>query len=137
MPAGDVSGFVGEHSDDLVRGLCLHQRADIDEDASAVGHECVERTIIDDDDPDILLRQPGHAQDGLGIIAQHLLDLRIADDRQAPLRILRACRADGNDHCRRGDERDTARGWRPAPLPVKPSAVRHDRIGFLQKSGAS
>ena len=65
MSAGDVPGFVGEHADDLIRRLRLHQRAAVDEDAVAVGDEGVERTVVDDDDLNILLRETGRAQDRL------------------------------------------------------------------------
>ena len=83
MAAGDVAGFVREHADDLVRRLRVHQRAGIDEDAPAVRHEGVERAVVDDDDLDVLLREAGGAQDRLGVVAQQLLDLGVADDRRA------------------------------------------------------
>ena len=34
-------------------------------------------------DLDVLLREPGGAQDRRGVVAQQLLDLGVADDRQA------------------------------------------------------
>ena len=83
MPAGDVAGLVREHADDLVRRLRIHQRAGIDEDAAAVGHEGVEGALVDDDDLDVLLGQTGRLQNRLGVFAQELLDLGVADDRRA------------------------------------------------------
>ena len=82
MTAGDVAGFVREHADHLVRRVRLHQRAGIDEDAPAVGDERVEGALVDDHDLDVLLRQAGRLQDRLGVFAQQLLDLGVADDRR-------------------------------------------------------
>ena len=82
MAAGDVAGLVREHADDLVRRLGVDQRAGVDEDAPAVHHEGVERAVVDDDDLDVLLREAGGAQDRLRVVAQQLLDLGVADDRQ-------------------------------------------------------
>ncbi len=93
MAAGDMAGLVGQHADDLVRRLRLHQRAGIDEDAPPVHHEGVEGALVDDDDLDVLLRQSGGAQDRLGIVAQQLLDLGVADDRHAARRRLRVAPA--------------------------------------------
>ena len=42
-------------------------------------------------DADVLLRQAGGAQDRLGVVAQQLLDLGVADERQAARGILGAC----------------------------------------------
>ena len=46
-------------------------------------HEGVERAVVDDDDLDVLLREAGGAQDRLGVFAQQLLDLGVAQDRRA------------------------------------------------------
>ncbi len=83
MAAGDVAGLVREHADDLVRRLRVHQRAGIDEDAAAVGDEGVEGAVVDDDDLDVLLGEPGGLQNRLRVFAQQLLDLGVADDRRA------------------------------------------------------
>ena len=45
--------------------------------------EGVERAVVDDDDLDVLLGEPGRLQDRLRVVAQQLLDLGVADDRQA------------------------------------------------------
>ena len=46
MPAGQMAGFMRQHSDDLVRGVGLHQRAVIDENAMAVRDEGVKTLLI-------------------------------------------------------------------------------------------
>ncbi len=85
----------------------FEQGAGIDEDAVPVHHEGVERAIIDDDDADILLGEPGRAQDRLRVVAQHLLDLRIADDREAA-----RLRGDGRGHAGQRDRAGRHRGDR-------------------------
>ena len=110
MSAGDVAGLVREHADDLVRRLRFHQRAGVDEDAAAVGDEGVERAVVDDDDLDVLLGEPGGAQDRLGVFAQQLLDLGVADDRQAAAALARcAGHAGGNASAAAVSMRDSAR----------------------------
>ena len=73
---------------DLVRGLGLHQRSDVDENAPSVGHEGIEAAIVDDDDLYVLLGQPRNFQDRGRVISQQLLDLSIANDRQALGRVI-------------------------------------------------
>ncbi len=81
MSARDMACFVGEHADDLVRCLRIRQRAEIDEDAPAVGHESVELLVVDNDDFDLLVLQARRLQDRTGIFAQELLGFRVADNR--------------------------------------------------------
>ena len=45
--------------------------------------KALKRAVVDDDDLDVLLGEAGGAQDRLGVVAQQLLDLGVADDRQA------------------------------------------------------
>ena len=87
MAAGKVAGFVREHADDLVRRLGVEQRAGVDEDVAAVHDEGVEAAVIEHDDPHVLLGEPGRLQNRLRIVAQQLLDLGVADDRQAARRL--------------------------------------------------
>ena len=147
MSAGDVAGFVREHADDLVRHLRVDQRAGVDEDAPAVHHEGVERAVVDDGDLDVLLGEAGGAQDRLGVVAQQLLDLGVADDRQSRRQALRARRRrrDGDGRRQRDRERrqqrERARGWRPPPHPDSASGVQSCPFGtaspmFSQPSGA-
>src|SRR5207245_11547337 len=107
----NVARLVREHADDLVRRLRFHQRAAVDEDAAAVGNESIERTIVDDDDLDILLGKTRRAQDGLRIVPQQLLDLRVAADGRSFL-FLRACRSAGAAKRGGGHKRNEARRWR-------------------------
>ena len=94
MAAGEVAGFVRQHADDLVRGLRLHDRAVIHENAAAVGDEGVEGALVDDHHLDVLLFQTGGAQDRPGIVAQQLLGLGVAEHRRAPV-LLRKRRQTG------------------------------------------
>ncbi len=89
--------------------LRLHQRAGVDEDALAVRDEGVERAVVDDDHLDVLLRQPGGLQQRLGIFAQQLLDLGVANERQPALRMRRR-------HARKGNRRRRARPRRSLRL---------------------
>ena len=50
--------------------------------------------VVDDDDVDVLLRETGGAQDRLRVVAQQLLDLGVADQRNAARQALRARRRD-------------------------------------------
>ena len=92
VAARDMTGFVREHADDLVRRRRLHDRAGVHEDAPAVHHEGVERAVVDDDDPDVLLAEARAAQDRLRIVAQKLLDLGVANERHPARHVLRAHR---------------------------------------------
>jgi len=83
MSTGNVPALVCEHADDLIGRLRIHQRAGVDEDALAVHHEGVEGAVVDDDDADVLLEEPGCAQDRLRVVAQQLLDLGVAQDRRS------------------------------------------------------
>ena len=57
MAAGQMAGFMRQHADKLVRGLRLHDRAVIHEDAAAIGDKGVEGGIVDDHDLDVLFFQ--------------------------------------------------------------------------------
>ena len=127
VPARNVARLVREHADDLVRRLRFHQRAAVDEDAAAVGDESVERTIVDDDDLDVLLGKTRRAQDGLRIIPQQLLDLRVADDGRSFL-FLRACRSAGADKRGGGHKSNEARRWRRSPRPDRSLGSGHVRL---------
>ena len=55
----------------------------VDEDTVRVHDEGVERFVVDDDDLHVLLAKPGDAQNRRGVVAQQLLDLGIANHRDA------------------------------------------------------
>jgi hypothetical protein len=69
VAAGDMAGLVRHHADDLIRGRGVGKRTGIDEDASAVDDECVERPVVDQHDLDIGLAQSGGAEDRRSIVA--------------------------------------------------------------------
>ena len=120
MTAGDVTGLMREHADDLVRRRRFHQRADIDEDAPRVDDEGVEGFVRDQHDLDILLAEIGGAQDRLGVVAQQLLDFGVANDGQpgfsAGLRL-------------RGPRRRTAPARRPSTAAsVRDTGLRGARL---------
>ena len=86
MAAGDVARLMSDHADDLVRRLGLEQGAGIDEHAPA-GDEGVEGGIVDQNDLDAGAGQSGGFEDRARIVAHQRLDLGVADDRHAALRV--------------------------------------------------
>ena len=108
MAAGEMAGFVRQHPDDLVRGVGLHHRAVVHENAAAIRDEGVENALVDDDHLDVLLFQAGGAQDRAGVVAQQLLGLGIAEDRRAPS--LRKRRHRRNGERDRGGDGGQSRG---------------------------
>ena len=131
MAAREMSGLVRKYADDLVRGLGVEQRAGIDEDVAAVHDKGVERTVAENDDPDILLGQSRRTQNRLCIVAQQLFDLGVADNRHAARRaVLRAHRRDGRSAAgsanrNRGEKRDRPGCWRLTPRPDRCAAQGH------------
>ena len=99
MTAGKVAGLVRQHADHLVRRLGVEQRAGVDEDVAPVHDEGVEGAVVEHDHLDVLLGDAGGAQDRRRVVAQQVLDLGVADDRQAAaLRVHRGrSRADAGD----------------------------------------
>ncbi len=127
MATDDVAGLVGEHANDLVWRFRFHQCAGVDENVMRVHHKRVERPVVDDDDMDVLVAQPRHLEDGLGIVTQKLLDLGVANDRQAAVGWgLRACRRLSQRKCGGGREGDDARRW-----PRQPRLARRSRHGHF------
>jgi len=129
MSACDVASFVRKHADDLVRCLRFEQCAAVDEDATAVGDESVERTIVDDDGLHVLLGESRRAQQRLGIISEQLFDFGIADDRRTLLRM----RGNIGRHQRGGcDERDYRRRWCRPPRAARSLVYGHVRSASHQ-----
>ena len=88
--------------------------------------KALKRAVVDDDDLDVLLGKPGGAQDRLGVFAQELLDLGVANQRQAlRVRGLRLRRnAAATMRRRRGDASATRRALVVcAPRPDQGFAV--------------
>ena len=84
VAAGDVTGFVRQHADDLVRRFRHQQRAGVDEDAAA-GDEGVKGGIVDQNDLDTRFSKAGRLKDGPDVIGDKRLDLGVADHRYAAL----------------------------------------------------
>ncbi len=124
VAAGDVAGLVGQHADHLVRRLGVHQRAGIDEDALGVDDEGVERAIVDDGDLDVLLGEAGGAQDRLRVVAQQLLDLGVANDRQPWRQALRV-------HRRR---HDSGGRWAPRPTATAVNSATARAAGVVRRT---
>ena len=122
----------------------VDQRAGVDEDAAAVHDEGVEGAVVDDDDLDVLLGEAGGAQDRLRVVAQQLLDLGVADERQAARQLCaragvtaatasRSTRATANAV----SKRQRARCWRPARRTlIGASDFGHIRFGFAMPDSA-
>jgi hypothetical protein len=69
--------------------------------------------LLTEHDLDVLLAQPGRAQERSGIVAHHLLDLGIADDRHPALTALRRCGRDGEsgrEEAGKAERRQAGRG---------------------------
>ena len=103
--------------------------------------------VVDDGDLNVLLGEARGAQDRLGVVAQQLLDLGVANDRKAGRQALRARgrRRDGGGWNKRDRERrqqrDRARGWRRPPHLDSAFGLSHVRLEslnpmFSQTSGA-
>ena len=106
MAAREMASLVRQHADQLVWRLRLHDRAGVHENAVAIGDKGVECAVVDDHDLDVLFFQPRDAEDRPGVIAQQLLRLGIANDRQA-FRFLR-----GSRHWAKNRRQDRAQGKR-------------------------
>ena len=138
MAAGDMAGFVRQHADDLVRHRRFHQRAGVHEDAPAVHDERVERAVVDDDDANVLLREAGGFQDRLGVVAQQLLDLGVANERQPARHVLRARgRNRGDGEGARRHHRKRASDWRLRPHPDRSFDFGHIRLALHALFGAT
>ncbi len=86
VAAGDVAAFVGDHADQLIGRLGIHQRAGMDEHVVAVDDEGVEGAVVDDVDVDVLRAEPGGIEDRLRIGAQQRFRLGVADQSGGGIR---------------------------------------------------
>ncbi len=116
-----MAGFMRQHPDNLVRGLRLHDGAVIYENAAAIRDKGVKRTIVDDDNLDVLLFEARRAQNRPGVFAQQLLGLGIADDRRA-LFLFRA----GNRDRRQGERGRGGDGDQAGCFLAVRGAEQHD-----------
>jgi len=81
MAAGDVTGFVGEHADDLRGVSTLHDETGVDEKILPAGDEGVEGIVLDDIYVDRVLVQTGGREQGGGKGPYGILGFRITDHR--------------------------------------------------------
>ena len=126
MSADDMASFVGEDADELIGRFRFHQRAGVDEDVVRIHHESVERSVVDDDDMDVLVGETGDAQNRLRVIAQELFDLGIANDRDAGIGSgLRPHRDAPQRNRGSSGERDGARSWPRPPWLARRSGNDH------------
>lgn len=77
MPAGDMTGFVRDNADDLVRRVSRCDQAGVNAHIEAAG-ERVGRRIADQPNIDLFRGQAGSAKDRYGIIIDPFFDFLIA-----------------------------------------------------------
>ncbi len=141
MAALDVARLVRDDADDFVRRLGRHQGAGVHVDVAAVHDEGVEAVVLDDAHGNVLRGQVGRPEDGLGVVAQQVLDLGIADERQAALG--RGGRYGCDDARTIGERREDGRaqasieGGLPRGLHGVPQASCHVLAMALLVSGIS
>jgi hypothetical protein len=90
VTAGDVAGFVRDDTDHLVGRVGLHQRAGVYEDVLAIEHEGVEGIVLHNAHLDTPRAEPGRLEQRSGVVAEDVLNLTVADQRQI------LCRRRGN-----------------------------------------
>jgi hypothetical protein len=74
-----MGGLMGQHRLHLVGAVEPHQQARMEEHMPRIGHEGVERAVVDDDDLRAL-RQARLAKNRRGQFPQRAFDLGVADD---------------------------------------------------------
>ena len=79
MAAGDVTGLMRNHTDDLAGIFRFHKQACIDEKSLPAGDKGVQGRVIDDVNLDIAGFETGGFEDRLGVHANGIFDLRVAD----------------------------------------------------------
>jgi len=88
MAAGDVTGLMRNHTDDLAGIFRFHKQACIDEKSLPAGDKGVQGRVIDDVNLDIAGFETGGFEDRLGVHANGIFDLRVADQRNSACRRL-------------------------------------------------
>jgi len=79
VSARDMAGLVGDYALELVRVLSFDDDPGMQEDVLPAGNEGVQAGIGNDVDIDIGRFEAGSLDEGIGIIAQQMLDFRIPD----------------------------------------------------------
>ncbi len=75
--------LVGDDADDLVGDLGLRESARMHVDAAPVDHEGVEGLIVDDAHRHAPAAEAGRLEDRLRVVVEEVLDLGVANERQA------------------------------------------------------
>jgi len=85
VAADDVAGLVREHADQLIGVVASISAPALTKMCCASMTKAFERLVVDDDDSDALIAQAGDLEDRRYVFAQQLLDLGIANHRDAAL----------------------------------------------------
>jgi len=80
MPSGDVSAFMRDDPDHLVRCRGAHDQPGMNEHIVAVDDEGVEGTVVDDVDLDALGAEACGIENRFGIVPQQRFGFRVADN---------------------------------------------------------
>jgi hypothetical protein len=81
VSAGDVAGLVRQDANNLVGVLRFEDEARVDEDVLPAGDKGVNRWIVDNIDVDVSGIEARRLEQRIGVDAQRVLDLRVADQR--------------------------------------------------------
>ncbi|MDH3581731.1 MAG: hypothetical protein OEM91_14035 [Hyphomicrobiales bacterium] len=82
VATGDMSGFMGNDTDDLIGRITLHNRAGVDVNVSAIDDEGIENPTSDYSDRHASAAKPRRLEDRPGIVTQKAFYLSIANERQ-------------------------------------------------------
>src|ERR687896_1128961 len=110
MAARDMTRLMRNHTDHLIRRVCLHQSARVNKHVAPVEHEGVEYVAANDADGDTAFSEACRLEDWSGIVVEQVFDLGVANERQA-LSLGRPLRCE-EQHCAEED-----RGKRDARSP--------------------
>jgi hypothetical protein len=83
MIAGQMSGFMGEHTDEFPRCLRLHDGAHIHKNTPPVCDKGIEGFVIDQSNFNIGIAKPCRLENRRDIIAHQRFNLRITNEAEA------------------------------------------------------
>src|ERR687896_565200 len=110
MAARDMTRLMRNHTDYLIRRVCLHQSARMNKHVAPVEHEGIEYVAANDADGDTAFSEARSLEDWPGIVVEQVFDLVVANEGQA-LSLSRPLRCQKH-HCAEED-----RGKRDARAP--------------------
>ena len=85
MPAGNMSGLVRDHADDLARAVGSQQQAGVEEHVEPARDERVERAVDDQMDGDVGRVEARGPENWRGIDADDMFGFGVADEADALL----------------------------------------------------